>query len=52
VYALAGDREAALAALDSAIQNGFTREAAVAEEEFETLRDTPEFKSLVGMRGR
>jgi serine/threonine-protein kinase len=47
VYALAGRQDAALDALERAIQNGFRRQTAASEEEFQSLRELPRFTALV-----
>jgi tetratricopeptide (TPR) repeat protein len=47
VHALAWRQDAALDALERAIQNGFRRETAASEEEFQGLRELPRFKGLV-----
>jgi serine/threonine-protein kinase len=47
VHALAGRSDAALTALEAALRNGFARATARSEDEFQTLRNLPRFKSLV-----
>ena len=47
VDALAGRVEAALAALSQAIQGGYSRAAAASDEDFQTLRSRPEFRTLM-----
>lgn len=48
VYALCGEREAALEAVGTALERGFAAELLRQEDEFRTLRDDPEFLRLVG----
>src|SRR5678816_227537 len=53
VHALAGRVQAALDALEKGIASGLDRDAVRDEEDFESLRNEPRFKALVGApRGR
>jgi tetratricopeptide (TPR) repeat protein len=47
VHALAGRRDAAIDALAAALANGYRKESARDEEDFESLRNEPRFQSLI-----
>jgi tetratricopeptide (TPR) repeat protein len=47
VHALAGRRDAALDALAAAVTNGYRKDSARDEEDFESLRNEPRFQSLI-----
>jgi Tfp pilus assembly protein PilF len=48
VFALCGEQQQALEALDKAVELGFAAELIAIEDEFESLRGLPEWEELVG----
>ncbi|MGB3565189.1 MAG: hypothetical protein WBC09_19210, partial [Thermoanaerobaculia bacterium] len=47
-FALCGEQERALEALEKAVEAGFAAELIAIEDEFESLRDSSVFKDLIG----